>query len=155
MLKHLNDGFVSYKYATGLEILSPHERLTDGLEWCGLLWYFYQLFGLSFWWHPFTADDPLVSKWRDAIQFFKYFWWRNKLFYILNGLRVSTLLATFLLWLWSADFLILRWTWHILSVHMPALFHRKCKRRLLFWKCSFSLSFPICCEIVNTCCFIS
>ncbi len=30
---------------------------------CGLLWCFYQLFGLSFWWHPFTAEDPLVSKW--------------------------------------------------------------------------------------------
>ncbi len=33
---------------------------------CGLLWCFYQLFGLSFWWHPFTAEDPLVSKWCDA-----------------------------------------------------------------------------------------
>ncbi len=31
------------------------ETLTDGLEWCGLLWCFYQLFGLSFWRHPFTA----------------------------------------------------------------------------------------------------
>ncbi len=30
---------------------------------CGLLWCFYQLFGLSFWRHPFTAADPLVSKW--------------------------------------------------------------------------------------------
>ncbi len=37
--------------------------LIDGLEWCGLLWCFYQLFGLSFWRHPFTAEDPLVSKW--------------------------------------------------------------------------------------------
>ncbi len=25
-------------------------------------WSFYQLFGLSFWRHPFTAEDPLVSK---------------------------------------------------------------------------------------------
>ncbi len=32
---------------------------------CGLLW-FYQLFELSFWWHPFTAEDPLVSKWCNA-----------------------------------------------------------------------------------------
>ncbi len=44
--------------------------LIDGLESCGLLWCFYQLFGLSFWWHPFTAVYPLVSesekwKWRD------------------------------------------------------------------------------------------
>ncbi len=27
-----------------------------------LLWYFYQLFELSFWRHPSTAEDPLVSK---------------------------------------------------------------------------------------------
>ncbi len=35
-----------------------------GVVWiiCGLLWCFYQLFGLSFWRHPFTAEDPLVIK---------------------------------------------------------------------------------------------
>ncbi len=33
---------------------------------CGLLWCFYQWFGLSFWWHPMTADDPLVSNWCNA-----------------------------------------------------------------------------------------
>ncbi len=27
---------------------------------------FYKLFGLSFWRHPFTAEDPLVSKWYNA-----------------------------------------------------------------------------------------
>ncbi len=39
-----------------------------GVVWttCGLLWCFYQLFGLSFWRHPFTAEDPLVSKWCKA-----------------------------------------------------------------------------------------
>ncbi len=39
-----------------------------GVMWIifGLLWCFYQLFGLSFWWHPFTAEDPLVSKWCSA-----------------------------------------------------------------------------------------
>ncbi len=44
-----------------------------GVMWitCGLLWCFYQLFVLSFWRHPFTADDPLVSKWCNAI-FFEY-----------------------------------------------------------------------------------
>ncbi len=25
--------------------------------------HFYQLFGLSFWWNPFTAEDQLMSKW--------------------------------------------------------------------------------------------
>ncbi len=38
------------------------------LESCGLLWCFYQLFGLSFWRHPFTAEDPLVSKWCTFLQ---------------------------------------------------------------------------------------
>ncbi len=35
-----------------------------GVVWitCGLLWCVYQQFGLSFWRHPFTAEDPLVSK---------------------------------------------------------------------------------------------
>ncbi len=42
----------------------------NGLDWCWLLvdqtCGFYQLFGLSFWRHPFTADDPLVRKWCNA-----------------------------------------------------------------------------------------
>ncbi len=33
---------------------------------CALLWCFYELFGLSFWRHPFTAEDPLLSKWCNA-----------------------------------------------------------------------------------------
>ncbi len=43
-----------------------HHTLIDRLEWCGLLWWFYQLFGLSFWRHPFTAEDSLVNKWCNA-----------------------------------------------------------------------------------------
>ncbi len=27
---------------------------------------FYQLFGISFWWHTFTEENPLVSKWYNA-----------------------------------------------------------------------------------------
>ncbi len=50
--------------------------LTDGLEWCGLLWCFYQLFGLSFWRHPFTAEHPLLRQWCNAT--FLQIWWRNK-----------------------------------------------------------------------------
>ncbi len=42
------------------------KMLIAGLEWSGLLWCIYQLFGLSFWRHPFTAEDPLVSKWCNA-----------------------------------------------------------------------------------------
>ncbi len=53
----LNDGFVSCSYSL---------LKAAGLEWCGLLWCFYQLFGLSFWWHPFTVEVPLLSKWCNA-----------------------------------------------------------------------------------------
>ncbi len=38
--------------------------------WTGVVWIiviFFQLFELSFWRHPFTAEDPLVSKWCNAI----------------------------------------------------------------------------------------
>ncbi len=41
------------------------------------------MFGLSFWRHPFTADDPLVSKW-------------CKLMYILNGLNLYFFAKLFL-----------------------------------------------------------
>jgi len=47
---------------------------------------FYQLFGLSFWRHPFTAEQALVSKWCNAT--FLQIWWKNKLILILDGLRV-------------------------------------------------------------------
>ncbi len=45
--------------------ISLHSVLNDGLEWCGLLWC-NELFGLSFWRHPFTAEHPLLSKWCNA-----------------------------------------------------------------------------------------
>ncbi len=61
---------------------------------CGLLWYFYQLFGLSFWRHPFTAEDPLVIKWCNAV--FLQIWWRNKLLF--DGLRVSKFTTNFHCW---------------------------------------------------------
>ncbi len=70
--------------------------LTDGLEWCGLLWCFYQLFGLWFWRHPFTAEHPLVSKWCNVT--FLQIWCRNKLIYILGGPRVRKYSAKFNYW---------------------------------------------------------
>ncbi len=36
---------------------------------CGLLFCFYQLFGLSYWWQPLPANDPLVSKWKTHLHF--------------------------------------------------------------------------------------
>ncbi len=34
----------------------------SGVDYCDGFYQFFQLFGLSFWWHPFTAEHPLVSK---------------------------------------------------------------------------------------------
>ncbi len=56
--KSLNGVFDYYKHSLFLRKI-----LNDGLESSGLLWCFYQLFGLSLWRHPFTVEDPLVSKW--------------------------------------------------------------------------------------------
>ncbi len=36
-----------------------YKALNDRLELCELP-FFYQLFGLSFWWHPFTVEDPMI-----------------------------------------------------------------------------------------------
>ncbi len=61
--KHLNAELVSYKHSVFRFIY----RWTGVLQiTCRLLWCFYQLFGLSFWRHPFTEEDPLVSKWYNA-----------------------------------------------------------------------------------------
>ncbi len=48
--------------------ISQDVNWRTGVVWifCGVLWCFYQLFGLSFWRHPFTAEDPLVSKWHNT-----------------------------------------------------------------------------------------
>ncbi len=61
-----------------------HKALIDGR----VMWYFYQLFELSFWRHPFTAEDQLVSKWHP----------KNQLIYILDGLKESKLSPHFNFW---------------------------------------------------------
>ncbi len=61
--------FIVITFQWGIYFLQTHSFMKtwmDELEWCGLLWCFYQLFGFSFWRHPFTAEDPLVSKWCNA-----------------------------------------------------------------------------------------
>ncbi len=52
-IKHLNDGFVYHKHIIFTLC-------------CRLLWCFYEQFGLSFWRHPFVAEDALVRKWCNA-----------------------------------------------------------------------------------------
>ncbi len=52
-------------FFTNTQLLSSEDiNWWTGVVWitCGLLWCFYQLFGLSFWRHPFTAEHPLLSK---------------------------------------------------------------------------------------------
>ncbi len=69
----------------------------------------------SFWRHPFTTEDSLVSKWWISQNLF---WWRNKLIYILDDLRTSTSLISTL---------NLHRTWNIpllayllgISIHTP------------------------------------
>ncbi len=60
-------------FLTNMLLFVAHNWWT-GVVWItsGLLWCFYQLIGLSFWRHPFTAEDPLMSKY-----VFIYFWCNN------------------------------------------------------------------------------
>ncbi len=65
-------------FLTNIQLLSSQDvNWWTGVMWitCGLLWCFYQLFGLSFWRHPFTAEHPLLSKWCNAT--FLQIWWRQ------------------------------------------------------------------------------
>ncbi len=85
------DGLVSYKHILYLFTFSQ-DSLIDELEKCGLSQCIYQLFGVSFWWHPFTAEDPLVSKWCNG-KVLQISFDVEKLTYILDGLGVSTFSA--------------------------------------------------------------
>ncbi len=62
-------------FLTNMQLFSSQDMLTDVLEWCRLLWCIYQLFGLSFWRHPFTAEDPLVMAFSENFDF-----WVNSCF---------------------------------------------------------------------------
>ncbi len=57
---------------------------------------FYQLFALSFWRHPLTPDDQLLSKWFNAQIDQNLFQWRNKL--ILYGLSMGTFIIFMFGW---------------------------------------------------------
>ncbi len=50
----------------------------------GLLWCFYQLFGLSFWWHPFTSEKPLVNKWCNA-KFLQICFYEETIYNLVRG----------------------------------------------------------------------
>ncbi len=79
--------FVYYKYA----VFSLDKMLNDGLGSCGLMWCFYQLF--------LTAPIHCRGSIAEQVVFCKFspnlIWWRNKLIYILNDLRVRKYLENF------------------------------------------------------------
>ncbi len=62
---------------------------------CALLWCFYEFFGLSFWRHPFTAENLLVRKWCNAKFTVPM---KKKINEILDGLRMSTFSAILNFW---------------------------------------------------------
>ncbi len=61
-LKCLSDGFVSYK-RTAFRFTRCYLMDWSGVDYCDV---FYQLFWLSFWRHPFTAEELFVNKWCNA-----------------------------------------------------------------------------------------
>ncbi len=74
-----------YDILAGSNGLKKNLYLCTSTNTCVLLWCFYQLFGLSFWRHPFTAEHPLLRHWCNAT--FLQMWWRIKLIFILDGLK--------------------------------------------------------------------
>ncbi len=71
---------------TNAYLFSSHDiNWWTGVVWitCRLLWCFYQVFVILFWRHPFTAEDPLVSKWCNTT-------FLQSLINISDGHRVST-----------------------------------------------------------------
>ncbi len=107
-----------------------------GVVWitCGLLWCFYQLFGLSFWRHPFTAEHPLLRHWCNDT--FLQTWWRNKLIYILDGL--SELLHFWVNYCFNPGLIVVKsirlvWNWY-------------------FIRCFITLLWKLCVKVLKTGC---
>ncbi len=73
-------------------------QLVFSCKWCACesLWCFYQLFALAFWWPPFTAEDPLVSKGCNA-KFLQIFY--DEDIFLPDGQRVSKLSANSHFWM--------------------------------------------------------
>ncbi len=99
-------GFMDYLFQTCIFLL--HKMLIDGLvDYCDV---FYELFRLSFWRYPLTADDPLVSN--DVmlihpIIYPKSVSIKKKLICILDGLGWVHFLQMFIFG--STVFFLFRW----------------------------------------------
>ncbi len=63
------------------------QTVINWLDWTGVNYrdVFNQLFGLSFWRHPFTAEDSLFQA-----KFLQTISTQHQAIYILDGLRVNT-----------------------------------------------------------------
>ncbi len=103
----LNDGFVSYKQAAFH--FSLHKMLIDGLESCGLLVDYCDVFISCLDSHSDgTHSLQMIHWWAIMLHFSKsvhienckclQIWWRNKLIGILGRLRVNTFSANFHFW---------------------------------------------------------
>ncbi len=79
------------RFLTNMQIFALQDvNWWTGVVWitCVFLWCFLSDVWLSFWWHPFTAEDPLVSKCCNAT-FLQMCYDEETNSYILDGLRVS------------------------------------------------------------------
>ncbi len=77
------DSYFSWNLHLHDEFISNTQLFTSqGVNWwIGVVWIIYHLFGLSFWRHLFTAEDPF----HDGIIISpNLFWWRNNLIYIVH-----------------------------------------------------------------------
>ncbi len=98
-----------------------------GVMWitCGLLWCFYQLFGLSFWRHPFTAEDQSVSKRCNA-----------KFLQICSDEETNSS-TSWMTWGWVNVFIfIFGWI-----IPLKVLHEHYAKNNLCFWECDCPVEF--------------
>ncbi len=99
----------------------------SGVDYCDVF------IRLSFWRHPFTAEHPLLRHWcRDT---FLQTWWRNKLIYITDSLRMSTFSFSSKLFL-EKD----QWTHKSVSIVSPSCSSKQFQEDL-WWFC-----FSLCCK---------
>ncbi len=86
--------------------------LTDGLVW--IIVTFYQMFGLPFWRHPFTAEYPLVSKWCNAT-FLQILWrklsdmWPSMVTYTRNSCSAFNPKCTHMQWTHTVNTHLEQW----------------------------------------------
>ncbi len=122
--------------------IHKRDRLTDELEWCGLLWCFYQLFGNLILTAPIHCRGYIGQQEMQCYISSNLFWWRSKVMYILDALRLSTFSANF--------------HFFTISLGIWSLVHLQCTQTFLcigviLWR--HHLDYTVC--IANACCSVS